>query len=559
MDTPKLYYFQDNIIKEIKKAMLSGHRRIVVQSPTGSGKTVMFAKNVYDADKKNKRCLIITDRIELLSGSNNTLLSFGIEASIVVSGMKFPPREYKHCIAMSQTLRLRINDKKWSDFFNSFPLIIIDEGHIQEFNIYFIKNAFNNNPYIFAYTATPYRSKKQRSLSEDYSYLIHGPQIPLLIKEGFLVKDRYFAPKHFDISGLELNSFGDFKESQMFKKFEETVSYKSVIDNWVKIANNTITICFCVNIEHTLNTCMAFNRNGIKAKFIVSAISRPKFSHDFNDEQIVRYKQKVALYEKYDAYMQIFSGNRDDIIAEWKAGKFNVLVNTGIYTKGFDFKAISTVLILRSTTSVSLWLQMIGRGSRTYPGKEYFNILDFGSNAERLGMYNQEREFSIFNNKGESSGVAPVKECGIILGKKKKDKENKDGCGCLILATRKICNYCGYIFEQEKVEVDISLVEIEYHEDKFIYNGIDFAKIDRKAEENGYKQGWIVNQIIAAGGLDAAIQYSKYKKYNTGWIYTIEKIYEKSITAYNEKMLRMQEENKKRQVLLNLLQEEKSS
>lgn len=551
-EVPVLYYFQNDVREETRKAMLSGHRRIVVQSPTGSGKTMMFAKDVYEASKRGKKCLIITDRIELLNGSNSTLLLFNIKAEAITSGMKYPPKSYQHCVAMSQTLRLRISDKKWENFFNSFDLVIIDEAHIQEFNIYFTECAFKNNPYVLAYTATPYRSKKQRSLAEDYTYLVHGPQVPLLIKEGFLVKDKYYAPKYFDVTGLELNSFGDYKESQMFKKFEETISYQSVVKNWVDIANDTITICFCVNIEHTLNTCMAFNAAGIKSKFIVSPLSKPKFSSNFTDEQLVRYKQKVALYEKYEIYMALFSGNRDDVIAEWRSGKFKVLINTGIYTKGFDYKAISTVITYRSTTSISLWLQMLGRGSRPFPGKDHFIILDFGSNAERLGMYNQEREFSLFNNKNDSSGVAPVKECGVILGKKKKDKENKDGCGCLILATRKICNYCGYIFEQEKVEIDINLVHIEYSEDKFVYNGIDFVRLERKAEERGYKQAWIINNIISEGGIDAIIQYSKYKKYSNGWIHTVEKIYEKQIEAYNKKMLRMQQENKEKQLLLNM-------
>lgn len=537
---PVPYDFQEEIDIKVRVAMMEKHRHIIIQSPTGSGKTVMFAKNVYDADKKGTTCLIITDRIELLTGTDGTLEKFGIKTQKILKGQKLPPSTHKHCIAMSQTLRRRIGMKEWDLFFKSFGLIIIDEAHVQEFNIYFENDAFGNNPFILGYTATPIRLRKQRELILDYSYLIEGPQIPDLIKRGFLVPDRYYAPRHFDVNSLSLNTFGDYKEDEMFKKFEQTVSYSSVIENWTKYANNTITIVFCVNIEHTLNTCMAFNEAGIKSKFIVSPLSKPKFEAECSNEQFVRYKEKKVLYEKYEACMAQFSGERDSIIEQWKSRKFDVLINTGIFTKGFDYKQIETVMTLRATTSEALWLQMIGRGSRIYPGKMFFNILDFGSNAERLGLYNQERQFSLQHSKSKSDGIAPVKECGCIRGKKVKDKNNLDGCGCLILASRKVCTYCGYVFEQEKIEIDVNLVYIEYNEDKYDkskFNKIDFARLDRTMEERGYKFAWVLNQIIAAGGLEALEAYSEYKQYKNGWIYSVEKRYDEAIRKYNEKNL----------------------
>ena len=93
--------------------------------------------------------------------------------------------------------------------------------------------------------------------------------------------------------------------------------------------------------------------------------------------------------------------------------------------KGYDYKPLETIIVLRATTSETLWLQMIGRGSRIYENKSHFNILDFGSNAERLGLYKQDREWVLDGNYSTSEGVAPVKECGIIRGQEKKDKKWK--------------------------------------------------------------------------------------------------------------------------------------
>jgi superfamily II DNA or RNA helicase len=239
----------------------------------------------------------------------------------------------------------------------------------------------------------------------------------------------------------------------------------------------------------------------------------------------------MLLYHKFVLYFNTYSGQRDRIISEWKSGKFNVLINTGIYTKGFDHKPIKTVILCRATTSEALYLQMIGRGSRIYPGKEYFNILDFGSNAERLGVYQQERVFTLEHRISGKEGIAPIKECGLINQKQKVDKYGNAGCGCLILASRKVCNYCGYIFETPKIEIDIDLVYIAQADNPFER----FAKLERRAEERGYKQGWVINNVIAEGGSKALEEYAKYKAYSNGWIYRSQKLYEKAIQNYGKK------------------------
>jgi superfamily II DNA or RNA helicase len=293
-----------------------------------------------------------------------------------------------------------------------------------------------------------------------------------------------------------------------------------------------------------MKVCKAFNDRGIKAKFIVSPVSAPKFDKDMTIEQFIRYKKKLSIHGTYKNYMSKYSGHRSDVINEWENNKFKVLINTGIYTKGYDYKPLETIMVLRATTSETLWLQMIGRGSRINPGKTHFNLLDFGSNAERLGMYRQEREWSLTGYYSNSEGVAPVKECGKIEGKIKADKEEKNGCGALVLASRKICNYCGYIFEKDKIEIDIDLVHIEYSEDEFSkYMGIDFARLERIAEERGYKFGWVINQIIAKGGLPAIEAFQKYKQYRLGWLHRIKQRYEPAIKKYEKKQHEEEEIN----------------
>lgn len=533
----KLYDYQLRLYSDIKKAMLSGHKRIIVQSPTGSGKTVIFSYIIEQVNNKNNRSLIITDRIELLKSSGHTLYDFDVKVDYITAGALLPPKEYQNVVAMSQTLRKRINYPEWKAFLNSFDLIIIDEAHVQEFNTYFINNVFADYRFILGFTATPKRFKKQRQMSEDYTHIIKGPQVQELIRLGYLCSDKYYAPHHFDSSNIKLNSQGDYKESELYDRFNKKIIYSSIIRNWKNLANNTITLVFCVNIEHAINTCVTFNEEGIDAKFITSPLSRPIFNEDCTDAEFVKYLEKKRVYELYEKSINVYSGDRTTIINEWKSDKFKVLVNVDIFTKGFDYQRIETIVVNRATISETLWLQMIGRGSRIYPGKTHFNILDFGSNAERLGMYSQERVWDLNGNYSISEGVAPVKECGVIKGVYKPDKYTNKGCGALILASSRVCNYCGYVFEQEKVELEINLVQIDtYNPAKF--NNVDFAKIERQAEETGRKFGWVINMIIAQGGREALKAFAKYKCYKNGWLWRMSQQYDKAISNYEHKTLK---------------------
>ena len=147
--------------------------------------------------KKGKRALIITNRIELLFETGGTLQQFDLHPFKILAGqMVEPPMHYQAYVAMTQTLRLRID--KWKRFFNSFDVVVIDECHLQDFSVYFENNSFGNT-IILGFSATPMRTGKQRQLAKDYEVMIEGLQVPELIKLGKLVPDRYFGNQHADM------------------------------------------------------------------------------------------------------------------------------------------------------------------------------------------------------------------------------------------------------------------------------------------------------------------------------------------------------------------------
>jgi superfamily II DNA or RNA helicase len=460
--------------------------------------------------KRGKRALIITDRVELLTETGGTLQEFGIRAAEITAGMKTPPSD-PVVIAMSQTLRRRIT--KWNEFFQSFNVVIIDEAHIQEFDAY--RDVWPSNTYVLGATATPMRWGKMRPLADMYDGIVVGPQVPELIRDGYLVPDRYFGVKMADMSGVRMSNLGDYAENEMFQRYDKKELYTGAVDNWLRLVPDTMTLGFCVNIIHTVKTCEAFNRVGITARFLTSdpAPENPD-------------------YEYWVDKKRIWSGDRAQIIEDWKAGKFPILLNAGILTKGFNVRNIETILVNRATVSVPLWLQILGRGSRIYPGKTHFNILDFGDNGRRLGYYNQQREWNLNHKQSRGDGAPPVKEC-----KGKPDKNGLVGCGALIFASQMVCPFCGYEFQKEKKEIFAELVEVNYTD--IIPAKNNYTELERRAEERGYKHGWVITQIIVKDGRDGLREYAMQKGYKNGWLWGIEKRYEKIIRESEKKLKNM--------------------
>lgn len=307
-----------------------------------------------------------------------------------------------------------------------------------------------NNKHVLGFTATPRRGGSQRQLAIDYDEIIEIASTLDLVKLGFLVNDDYYGIKGADTDKIKFDYMkGDYSEKDMFQRFDSPKLYAGVVKNWIENTYNTQTIVFCVNIQHIVKTCKEFQKNEIDAKFLCSKVSKPKKPIDETDEgKMVLYSEKLNQYIEYiDAYSK-WSGDRKKIVKEFKENKFKVLINAGILTTGFDCPSIETVIVNRATTSLTLWLQMLGRGSRIYEGKSHFNILDFGSNADRLGHYLTPQYWSLWHEKGNSGdGIPPVKDCGG-----RTDKNGRKGCDRLIMASLIVCPFCGYLYEKRKLK-----------------------------------------------------------------------------------------------------------
>lgn len=510
-------------------------RFVVLECPTGGGKTVIFSYIVQRAEAKGSKTLILTDRDELLRGTGGTLENFGVTPAYIKAGRKYAPdfNQNKTFVAMAQTLKNRVTKPDWLEWLSQIDLVIIDECHKQEFNAFF-EGDFLDGKTVIGFSATPKRGGKMRQLGDDYQDIIHTLTVNELIDLGFLKPDMYYGFKNIspDMKGVKKNSKGDYSESDMFKKYDQPKLYGGLIDAWKKHTPNTVSLIFGTNIIHCVRTCKEFCAAGVPAKFLSSKMSKPK--QPAGDEPIdkaeapaewVKYWERLAYYYEYAEAMAEYSGPREQLIDQWKAGEFKVMINAGILTTGFDFPAIETVALFRATVSEVLYLQMLGRGSRPSndTGKTHFNILDFGRNAERLGGYKMPRKWHLYHESKSGSGVPPVKECG----EPGKDKNGKKGCGDFILASAKICPSCGYIYPEKKSLEDATL-ELMYTDSKGKLRSVkplhlmDYAELEVFAEANKYKKNWIIIQLYIRGGLDELKKYAKFKNYSPGWVTRIE-------------------------------------
>lgn len=509
--------YQQNAIDNLRNFFKSGGLHCILEAPTGAGKTFIFSLIAKAISDRGKKVLILTDRAELLLQTGGSLIGVGLNVFFIQAGIKYYSTNFNVYLAMSQTFRRRIKDEYWQELIMSIDLIIIDEAHKQEFN-YLFESCLIDNKRVVGFTATPRRSGKMRQLALDYEQIISTVSVKWLIDNDYLVNDDLYSVDGIDIEGIEIDRMkGDLKTSSMFKKFNNSKLYSGVVENYRELVPGTKTLVFCVNIEHTIKTAEEFIKKGINAKYIVSKLSQPKKLDFFigNDKEysesenaeIERYNDRLRVYELYKSTFSKLSGNRKDIFKQHQNNEFDILVNAGIATTGYDDKSLETIILNRATISTALYLQMIGRGSRIYKNKTHFNILDFGGNAKRLGEYSEERTWSLWHEKTEGNGIPPIKSCGFdsdgmpIHGGARIEK----GCNRPILASYSICPFCGFKYPSKKVND----IELKITKNTKSIKSMNYTELHDYWKIKKHKSAWLWRQLWYKGRSHSIKEFGK--------------------------------------------------
>ena len=179
--------YQTKAIGMMRLSLSEGKKRLILCSPTGSGKTVMFTYMVARALEKGKQAIIFTDRVELLKQSNGALDLFGIKPTLIEASKTRLDVSGNCFIAMAQTFSRRKDATEYTDLLNRMDLVIIDEAHKQTFNP--LLPYINPKAVVIGATATPLRRGNQECLSKFYEVLHVPVQVQELIDQGRITPD----------------------------------------------------------------------------------------------------------------------------------------------------------------------------------------------------------------------------------------------------------------------------------------------------------------------------------------------------------------------------------
>ncbi|HEX9979128.1 MAG TPA: DEAD/DEAH box helicase [Flavobacterium sp.] len=351
----ELYGYQqgdiDAIFERLDNARQNYH--LLYQLPTGGGKTVIFSEIVRRyLQKHDKKVVVLTHRIELCKQTSKMLKGFGVRNKIINSKIKELPdqNEYSCFVAMVETLKNRINDEKLH--LDNVGLVIIDEAHYNSFRK--LLNSFKKS-FILGVTATPLSSNIKLPMNENYDELIVGDTIASLISKGFLAKATTYS---YDVglTSLKVGINGDYTVRSSDELYTNMVMQEKLLHAYTEKSLGKKTLIFNNGINTSLYVYETFREAGFPIRHLDNTSS--------NDE-------------------------RKDILHWFKKTPDAILTSVGILTTGFDEPTVETIILNRATKSLTLYFQMIGRGSRKLPNKDNFTIIDLGNNAARFGLWDQ--------------------------------------------------------------------------------------------------------------------------------------------------------------------------
>ncbi|WP_445382198.1 DEAD/DEAH box helicase [Robiginitalea sp. IMCC43444] len=325
---------------------------LLYQLPTGGGKTVVFSEitSRYIA-KQQKKVVVLTHRIELSSQTSRMLSGFGVRNKIINSEVKHLDEEeddHQCFVAMVETLNNRLQEKAIE--LKGVGLVIIDEAHYNSFRKLF---KYFEDSVILGVTATPLSSNIKLPMKDHYKKLIIGESIESLIKKKFLARANMY---NYDVSlkSLKLGISGDYTVKSSDSLYSNQNMLGKLIGAYEELAKGTKTLIF---------------NNGIStSKYVYETFKRAGYP--------IRHLDNKNTASERREILEWFSNTPDAI-----------LTSVSILTTGFDEPSVETIILNRATRSLTLYFQMIGRGSRITENKEEFNVIDLGNNIARFGPW----------------------------------------------------------------------------------------------------------------------------------------------------------------------------
>ena len=353
----KLFDYQEDMKSRIEKA-LGLHRSVMVQMPTGTGKTILLASVVESFLREHSNCNVwivahrrelvsqIRDTIERVFSNNSSLLhkDFPNHSSMVLASPSVAPLK-----AMS----IQWLAKHYDEIKEKPGLIVIDEAHHALAKTYKVMWERFPNAKFLGLTATPCRLNG-KGFTDLFDVLVQAWGIPEFICKGRLATYDFVSIKSDGVTQCLIDSLqkrgadGDYQNKEMDMLLNKKPSIERLYQSFEEYGKNRKGIVYAINISHAQKIMELYQEHGIKV---------------------------VAIDSKTPAL------ERQADIEAFRNGDIQVLVNVDIFSEGFDCPDVEFVQLARPTLSLAKYLQMVGRGLRVAKGKKNCVIID------NVGLY----------------------------------------------------------------------------------------------------------------------------------------------------------------------------
>jgi superfamily II DNA or RNA helicase len=343
--------YQDEAINESIAEYGKGITRQLIALPTGTGKTILFAALAH---KLNRPTIIIAHRDELIQQARDKLLMFWPDADVGIVKAEVNELDHQIIIASIQTISRpkRLAQLQGRDF----RLMIIDEAHhaVSESYVDVIKGlGFMNDDLerlLVGVTATPWRLDGQ-GLDNVFQKIVFQRSLPTMIKAGYLTDLKAIRVKtETNLVGVHTR-MGDFAPGELESVVNTKERNRIIVASFKQYAKDRRAAAFCAGVAHAKDLAKAFKDAGFRAGVV---------------------------------YGDMKQEDREAMLYAYKKGDIQVLTNCEILTEGWDDEATDCLLMCRPTKSKGLYTQMVGRGTRLFPGKENCLVLEFTDNRHDI-------------------------------------------------------------------------------------------------------------------------------------------------------------------------------
>ena len=469
--------YQEKIVGEVRGHIKDGCKRLLIQSPTGSGKTVLTAYLLNNARKYNRESWFIVHRRELIEQTKKTFDRHGIPHGVIAAGHERRPGELVQICSLG-TLTRHIDE------FKPPRMCAWDECHhigAESWERVYKACADATN---IGMSATPSRPGG-RTLGKWFDKMVHGPTVPWLQERGYLSQFKYFAPNIPDMS--EVSSIGgDYNPAEVEKIMKGRALVGDIVKHWHRLAYGKKTIGFAPSVAASLDYVAAFHRAGVRAAHIDGT----------TPDELRRTR-----------------------CMQFATGEIDVLWNVALFGEGFDLSAyagfdavIEAAILANPTQSEGKCKQEWGRTLRPKP--EPAVIIDHAGNFTRHGLPDDLVEYSLTE-----------KPRRVILGGTAVPICQCDNCS-RVFPPAAVCPHCGWerpIKERRMFYLDEDLKQVERSFRAAELAAAEAEKAERKEEAARRKAEAEALRLRQAAEVRAARTLEQLQKiehergYKHGW------------------------------------------